>query len=291
MVAPWDPGGVGIGRSGIEGMRGRVQVRAGGGPVVLTSFIPLDSFRRSWETPAPGSHVPGSTALEPGSIRIFTKAKEWLMQRAIWIPLIVVSMLIAAGCGDSSGPDRSAQSAVDSRDAGTSADTGAGRAAGAGGSPSETVARFYEALRSGEDRAIAALLTDKARAETANNGLDIQSQGSAQLEYQLGEVDYINDSMDGAHVKSLWIDYTPDGEKTATEVIWVLRKQAEGWRIAGMATQVVEGQLPLLFNFEDPEDMLRKKEYVENQYRLAEEAMEAQAATADDPLPPESIYR
>jgi hypothetical protein len=213
------------------------------------------------------------------------------MQRAIWIPLIVVSMLIAAGCGDSSAPDRSAQSAVDSRDAGMSADTGSSLAAGAGGSPSETVARFYEALRSGEDRAIAALLTDKARAETANNGLDIQSQGSAQLEYQLGEVDYINDSMDGAHVKSLWIDYAPDGEKAATEVIWVLRKQAEGWRIAGMATQVVEGQLPLLFNFEDPEDMLRKKEYVENQYRLAEEAMEMQTATPDDPLPPETTYR
>ncbi len=212
------------------------------------------------------------------------------MQRAMWTPLIVVSAMLAAGCGGSSGPDRSAQSSDGARDASAMAGPNAGQAAPAG-SPAETVARFYDALRSGEDRAIAALLTDKARLETANNGLDIQSQGSAKLEYQLGEVDYVNEAMDGAHVKSLWIDYAPDGEKIATEVIWVLRKQAEGWRIAGMATQVVEGQLPLLFNFEDPEDMLRKKEYVESQYRMAEEAMQTQTANPGDPLPPDSIQR
>lgn len=213
------------------------------------------------------------------------------MQRAMWTSMIVVSAMIAAGCGDSSGPDRSAQSTDNARDAIATAGPNAGQTAAPTGSPAETVARFYDALRSGEDRAIAALLTDKARLETANNGLDIQSQGSAKLEYQLGEVDYVNESMDGAHVKSLWIDYAPDGEKIATEVIWVLRKQAEGWRIAGMATQVVEGQLPLLFNFEDPEDMLRKKEYVESQYRMAEEAMQTQTANPGEPQPPESIHR
>jgi hypothetical protein len=214
-------------------------------------------------------------------------AKEWLMQRARWTLLTVVSALILAGCGDSSSPDRSVQSTADSP-AGSLATASQ---AGPSSSPAETVAQFYQALRTGQDAAIAALLTDKARTETANNGLDIQSQGSSRLEYEVGEVDYIDDGMQGAHVKSLWIDFTPDGEKTGTEVIWVLRKQPEGWRIAGMATQVLEGQLPLFFNFEDPEDMLRKKEYVEQQYRLAEEAMDTRTANPDDAHAPESVYR
>jgi hypothetical protein len=214
-------------------------------------------------------------------------AKEWLMQRAKWTLLTVISALLVAGCGEAPGPNPAAQSGTAPRGGHTPATANIGQT----GTPAETVARFYEALRLGEDQTIAALLTDKARAETAKNGLDIESQGSSRLEYQLGEVDYVDDAMQGAHVKSLWIDYTDDGEQMATEVIWVLRKQPEGWRIAGMATQVIEGQLPLLFNFEDPEDMLRKKEYVENQYRLAEEAIEAQMASPDSVQPPEAVYR
>jgi hypothetical protein len=49
-----------------------------------------------------------------------------------------------------------------------------------------------------------------------------------------------------------------------------------------MATPVVEGELPLLFNFEEPEDMLQKKEFVEKQ--LAPPA-ESQAATAEATTP------
>jgi hypothetical protein len=235
--------------------------------------------------PLPISNVPGSTTLA-AAIRIFDDAKEWPMQRAKWTLLIAIPALILAGCGDSASPDRSAHSVGDSPGRSAIGVPQAGQ-----GSPAETVAQFYEALRTGQDSAIAVLLTDKARSETANSGLDIQSQGSSQLEFELGEVDYIDDGREGAHVRSLWIDYTPDGDKIGTEVIWVLRKQPEGWRIAGMATQVIEGQLPLLFNFEDPEDMLRKKEYVEQQYRLAEESLETRTATPDDPQSAGAVYR
>jgi len=215
-------------------------------------------------------------------------AKERLMKRTIRTVLIATLALIIAGCGGSSTPSGSSVSTADQRNVERNATDGNHPPSS---SPADTVARFYEALRSGEAAAIAALLTDKARAETATAGLDIQSQGSSQLEYQLGEVDYINESMDGAHVKSLWIDYSPDGEKLATEVIWVLRKQVEGWRVAGMATQVVEGQLPLLFNFEDPQDMLRKKEFVESQYGGSDEENPQQTASPPDPLSPDSVVR
>jgi hypothetical protein len=194
---------------------------------------------------------------------------------------------MVTGCGDASAPSDSIASNGDSLASGPSGNSREQHVS----SPSDTVARFYEALRGGEEDTIANLLTDKARTETAKAGLDIQSQGSADLEYQLGEVDYINESLDGAHVKSLWIDYTPEGDKVATEVIWVLRKQAEGWRIAGMATQVAEGQLPLLFNFENPQDMLQKKEFLESQYGQADEAEVQQTASPEGPVVPDELVR
>jgi hypothetical protein len=42
----------------------------------------------------------------------------------------------------------------------------------------------------------------------------------------------------------------------------MVRREADGWRIAGMATRVFEDQPPLYLNFEDPEDMLRKQQLV-----------------------------
>ncbi len=67
-----------------------------------------------------------------------------------------------------------------------------------------------------------------------------------------------------------WTDIDDEGEPHADEIIWALRHEPEGWRIAGMATKIFEDQPPLLLNFEDPEDMQRKQ-------RLAEEEMERRA--------------
>ncbi len=213
------------------------------------------------------------------------------MQRIQWILLTAFSASIFAGCGDSTHPDRVAGPLIEAPDGQDHVLMVNQVDNGHASSPSEAVAQFYEALRSGQDSEISALLTDKAREETANSGLDIQSQGSSRLEYELGEVQFVDEAMQGAHVRSLWIDYMPDGERVGTEVIWVLRRQSDGWRIAGMATQVIEGELPLLFNFEDPEDMLRKKEYVEQQYQLAEEAMEIRTASPDDAPGADGVYR
>jgi len=195
--------------------------------------------------------------------------------------LIVLAVTVLAcsitGCGgDPQGPPNVANSA--------SGPVAAGSASTAS-TPADVVVQFYEALRKGDDAAIASLLTDKAREETANSGLGIQSQASESLSYEIGNTDYVTDQMDGAHVRTMWREPSPEGPLTATEVIWVLRKQTGGWRISGMATPVVEGELPLLFNFEEPEDMLQKKEFVEQQLAQPTGAADAahgpQAATAE----------
>lgn len=199
------------------------------------------------------------------------------MRYALWICSLCAVSCLAAGCGKS-GEAGSAAAPGETTPGAASAT--ANQPTPGPASPDAAVAQFYDALRAGNETVIAALLTDRARTETAKCGLDIRSTGSASLAYQVGEIDYVTAAKDGAHVKSVWTESDPQGQSVSTEVIWVLRKQANGWRIAGMATQVAEGQLPLLFNFEDPADMLRKKEALEKAYSTAEAEVQQAAQPA-----------
>lgn len=67
--------------------------------------------------------------------------------------------------------------------------------------------------------------------------------------------------MAGAHVATEWIDVDETGTEHSDPIIWMARLD-NGWRIAGMATEVFEDQPPLFLNFEDPEDMMRKQQLV-----------------------------
>lgn len=222
------------------------------------------------------------------------------MTLALRIPAISLLVCCLAGCGGApqgssdaaSQPPTAAAApgaaAAASAPAGAPADSGTAAAA-AQGAPPAIVAQFYDALRKGSDVTIASLLTDKAREETSKSGLGIQSQASQSLTYEIRESEYVGDQMEGAHVRTMWMEPDANGQLVATEVIWVLRKQSNGWKISGMATPVVEGELPLLFNFEEPEDMLQKKAFVEQQ--LAQPA-ESQPATAESTGPAgETILR
>ena len=62
------------------------------------------------------------------------------------------------------------------------------------------------------------------------------------------------------HVSTTWTDTDPDGFTSNDDIVWVVRLDPEGWRLAGMATKVFDDMAPLLLNFEDPEDMLSKQE-------------------------------
>ena len=222
------------------------------------------------------------------------------MKLALRIPALSLLVCCLAGCGGApqgssdaaSQPPTAAAApgaaAAASAPAAASADSGTAAAADQDAPPG-IVAQFYDALRKGSDVTIASLLTDKAREETSKSGLGIQSQASQSLTYEIRESEYVGDQMEGAHVRTMWMEPDANGQLVATEVIWVLRKQSNGWKISGMATPVVEGELPLLFNFEEPEDMLQKKAFVEQQ--LAQPA-ESQPATAESTGPAtETILR
>jgi hypothetical protein len=140
--------------------------------------------------------------------------------------------------------------------------------AASGATPEKAVFDFLEAIRTGNDQLAAAMLTPVAREKTAEAKLYITPRGSATAKFQVGEIEYVTPEKDGAHVWSRWTDVDEEGHSNTDDLIWVLRKEAEGWRVAGTVMKIFPDQPPVVFNFEDPDDMLRKQELI-NQEILA----------------------
>jgi hypothetical protein len=89
----------------------------------------------------------------------------------------------------------------------------------------------------------------------------------------------VNEAKDGAHVGCKISDTDPEGNTTDYDVLWFLRQQSDGWRVAGVLMKVFEDQPPVLYNFEDQDDMDRKMELVEQEIIRRSQA----SLSADDP--------
>ncbi len=70
---------------------------------------------------------------------------------------------------------------------------------------------------------------------------------------------------DIAHVPTRWIDLDETGKPRTDRATWVCRLEAEGWRVAGFAAYVFEGEDPLLLSFEDPDDMAKKQNWLKEE--------------------------
>lgn len=136
--------------------------------------------------------------------------------------------------------------------------------------PDAVVGAFLDALRDGNDAIAEALLTTIARRETQKHDLPVQAPGSPSARYQIGEVKHVQG---GVHVNSIWSEVDPEGEQSVFEIVWVLRQEPIGWRVAGMATAVNPAKPPIFLNFEDVPDLLQK-------WRLADAELAAQEAAA-----------
>ena len=132
--------------------------------------------------------------------------------------------------------------------------------------PAEAVAAFLEAVKNGQDAKANGMLTKLALAETAKMNMVVAPPGSETASFEVGEVEFLSEGDEvGAQVASKWTDVGDDGLPHTDEIIWMLRKEPEGWRIAGMATTVFPGEPPLLLDFENPQDMQRKQQLAEEE--------------------------
>ncbi|MFM7108461.1 MAG: hypothetical protein ACKOZU_07675 [Planctomycetaceae bacterium] len=125
-----------------------------------------------------------------------------------------------------------------------------------------TVVAFLDSVKRGDDAAARTMLTKVARTKTDELGMSVAPPVADTATYAVKECELIGDSGDIVHVATTWTDVAPDGSKSTEDVIWVVRLDPEGWRVAGMAMRVFDDMPPLLLDFEDPEDMVAKQEMV-----------------------------
>jgi hypothetical protein len=148
--------------------------------------------------------------------------------------------------------------------------------------PDVAVFDFLKAVQTGDDDKAAGMLTKTAREKTEAMDLVVAPPGSPTASFEVGEVEMIGDN--GAYVACSWTDNDEEGQKRTDQIVWVLRKEPEGWRIAGMVTTLFDEKLVL--NFEDPEDMMRKQALAEQEMLRRQQQQQGQAVRPDDPNGP-----
>lgn len=206
------------------------------------------------------------------------------MKRGLLIVVLLVSGLSLAGCGGASDApkdekkegDKSVAAKADEKTLDITPDS----------TPDEVVMGLIEAMKSGDKDAKEALLTSKAREETAKHNMPVHTMAMPNTQYQVGKPKYLEKNPNGAHVSCILTETYDDGTKEDHQIVWVLRKEKElGWRIAGMAVELMPGTQPQFLNFEDPLDMQKKMDeaaaMLAQQESAASESQAAQVPKSD----------
>ncbi|MCC9609462.1 hypothetical protein LOC68_05090 [Blastopirellula sp. JC732] len=131
--------------------------------------------------------------------------------------------------------------------------------------PKTAVESFLAALRDGDKELTSKLLTQKARQETRKHNLAIDPVGASGAKFEVGETIYITSEKRGAHVESHWFDVDPQGKAVSYDIVWIMRRETGGWRVAGMATELFAGEPPLVLPFENPAEMFEAQKLAERE--------------------------
>lgn len=106
--------------------------------------------------------------------------------------------------------------------------------ANAAGAPSDVVAAFLDSMRSGNAQKIESLLSTPARAEIKRQDLEISPIGSPKALFKIGDSQMVE--TDVALVESTWTEEIEETKELVVfNVVWELRKEADGWRICSLA--------------------------------------------------------
>ena len=186
-----------------------------------------------------------------------------------WL-FVIAAALLASGCGKTADPKQTALGSDGDASQNVAATGEVQKPCLKTDTPEAAVQVFLDAVRTGNDEQAAAMISSIARQKTAALTGNITPPASETAKFSIGKVEYIG--ADGARVASIWSDVDEEGQSHSDQAVWVLRKEAEGWRVAGVAAMVFPGEDPLIFNFEDPEDMRRKQQEVRSRLEHDAEA-------------------
>jgi hypothetical protein len=146
--------------------------------------------------------------------------------------------------------------------------------------PARILGEFLDAVRDGNDAAATALLTAGAQRKLLSGNQPLTPPASDTAQFEIGEVEGI--SADEAWVNCTWSDLDPYGERQSDEARWRLRREAEGWRVVGVAYRVFEDVPPIELDFENPEDAVRKQRWAEAEARRRRLEHPAQARNGEN---------
>ena len=191
-----------------------------------------------------------------------------------------VSGLVGCGGGSASNPAGSPNASQDAAVAAAAAPAPMKPAVHvpADAPPDRVVATFLDALKNGDTATKASLLTAKALTETTKHEFEVNPQSAPHAQFQVHPPEFLPSHPNGAHVTSVWTETYEDGQITY-DVVWVLRREEEGWRIAGMAIELIPNQPPAFLNFEDPADMEAKYKEAIAASQLAEQQAAVETAS------------
>ncbi len=201
------------------------------------------------------------------------------------VALVAFGVVGVVGCGkpESTAPAEKAPAAAPAQAPKT------GNAANktprpAGDGPEVAVYDFMEAVRIGDDDTAGKLLTPLARQKVAEHHMVVAPPGTDTARFTLGSVEQVEQGL--AKVAINWTDTDDSGKSRTDQILWLAKRVPEGWRISGVAAPVFDGEPPVLLNFEDPADMLRKQQAVrEEMKRRAQQQAGAGSATPNQQQP------
>ena len=203
------------------------------------------------------------------------------MKRFAAILLGVFALVVVYGCTGATPP------ADD--DSPNSTASNAGVSSGLPATPDGAVKEFLTALRLGDDRLAMSLMTSKAQVASKSNDMRIEPPGSPNATFTIDEIDYLENDRpvegEDAQVLSTWRDVDQEGRRQTYAIVWLVGKEGSGWAIMGMATKVFPDAAPLVLNFEEPQELLLRREAVKQELARRSNAGQPQQRVAtEDPV-------
>jgi hypothetical protein len=120
--------------------------------------------------------------------------------------------------------------------------------------PRAVCQRFLESLQSGNRIAAENLLTRKALQVTGKAGLVLEPLSGPNSQFDVREPQYATIKNEVAYVDCEITDLDEKSDSTFT-VSWIVKKQNDHWRIAGLLMALEEGTPNKMFSFENPNDV------------------------------------
>ncbi len=124
--------------------------------------------------------------------------------------------------------------------------------------PEDVCQNFMHFLRDGKRIEAENLLTRTALTVTTQAGLQLEPMGGPAANYSVNEVRFATNKAKLAQVECSIVE-TVDGETYEMDVVWLTRKQPNGWRISGVMLELENSSVKDLLSFENMQDVTKIK--------------------------------